>query len=130
VGKDEVGLQIIDISNPGAAAVAGSHDVASVGAVYGVTVAGDYVFLPNDAGGSGPLRVIDVSDPTTPAEVASYDTDSYGVVVSGEFVYVASGEEGLKVLRVDFLPTGNLDGGGMSLASAPPAPNLCPTRNR
>jgi len=45
--------------------------------------------------------VIDVSDPTNPFEAGYFDTggDAWGVAVSGCYVYVADGSDGLYILR-------------------------------
>jgi hypothetical protein len=54
-----------------------------------VAVLGAYAFV-TDFG--GPLRVINVSDPTAPTQIGSYDTkgNPYGVAVMGRYVYVAA----------------------------------------
>ena len=52
--------------------------------------------------GESGLQVIDVSIPSRPLRVGSYDTsgDSQGVAVSGGFAYVADDTEGLVVIDV------------------------------
>jgi hypothetical protein len=60
-----------------------------------------YVAERSYAGGSG-LRVIDVSDPTAPVQVALVETpgEALGVAVSDGYAYVADGGSGLRVFDV------------------------------
>jgi hypothetical protein len=48
------------------------------------------------------LRVIDISNPTNPVEIGSYDTpgEAFGVYVSGNFAYVADRDSGLRVIDI------------------------------
>jgi len=67
---------------------------------YGVAVSGNYAYVANGRHG---LRVIDVSTPSSPAEVGSLDTPgiAFGVAVSGGYAYVAAGYvSGLWVIDV------------------------------
>jgi hypothetical protein len=65
---------------------------------YGVAVSGAYAYVADYNAG---LRVIDVSNPSSPREVGFYDTPYYasGVAVSGSYAYVADWEGGLVILR-------------------------------
>lgn len=65
--------------------------------VRDVHVAGEYVYVANDAGG---LRVIDVTDPVEPTEVASvaFADRVDAVDVQGTHAYVAARSAGLHVL--------------------------------
>ena len=78
----------------------GSLDTA--GSAYGVYVSGNYAYL---AGGNAGLKVIDISDPTSPQIVGSVDTDgsANGVYVSSNYAYVADRWEGLKVVELTFV---------------------------
>ncbi len=53
------------------------------------------------ANGSAGLRVLDVSDPVNPTEIAFYDTPGYAqdVFVSNSLIYVADGPGGLFIFR-------------------------------
>ena len=55
--------------------------------------------------GDDGLRVIDVSDPTSPKPVGFFDTDGRASEVdfSGDIIYVGDGEAGLFIVRNDFL---------------------------
>jgi hypothetical protein len=48
------------------------------------------------------LQVIDISNPANPQRVGGYDTsgNAQGVAVSGNYAYIADGEEGLQVIDV------------------------------
>jgi hypothetical protein len=61
-----------------------------------IAVSGNYAFLANHEGG---LRIIDVSDPQNPHDVAHDSTDAVGVAVSGSHAYVTS-ETSFHVLDV------------------------------
>jgi hypothetical protein len=72
----------------------------------GVAVSGTYAYVADNWVG---LRVIDVSNPSSPREVGFYDTpgQASGVAVSGvsgSYAYVADWDGGLVILR--FLGTG------------------------
>ena len=58
------------------------------------------------ADGDSGLRVIDVSNPTNPQEIAYYDTpgSARGVYVTGGYAYVADGDSGLRVIDVSNPP--------------------------
>jgi hypothetical protein len=64
-----------------------------------VAVSGGYAYVADAYGG---LRVIDVSDPTTPVEVGALGTPeaATGLAVSGDLVYLADGHGGLRVVDV------------------------------
>ena len=62
VADDQLGLQIIDITNPAAPALLGSYD--TVGDAYDVCAAGDYAFVADGAAG---LHVIDIMNPASPS---------------------------------------------------------------
>ena len=49
------------------------------------------------------MRVIDVSNPNTPSEVATYDSPggSIDVTLSGDFIYLADGAAGMQVLFLE-----------------------------
>lgn len=80
-------LVILNISNPAHPMVV-SQGPMFPGSVTGVFVAGNYAYV---AAGTGGLRVVDVSDPTAPAEVGVYDTPGYAhdVYVADSYAYVA-----------------------------------------
>ncbi len=64
-----------------------------------IALAGSYAYV--SAGEAG-LEVVDVSDPTMPAKVGSFDTpgQASGVAVAGHYAYIADGPEGLRVVDI------------------------------
>ena len=89
-------LLVVDVGDPTRPVAVGRTGVLP-GVVRGVAVSGAYAYVANWAGG---LRVIDVSNPSSPREVGAYDTpgDALGVAVSGAYAYVAAGS--LRVVDV------------------------------
>ncbi|MFA4888817.1 MAG: chitobiase/beta-hexosaminidase C-terminal domain-containing protein [Candidatus Omnitrophota bacterium] len=91
------GLQIIDISNFRAPALAGSYNTP--GDARGVYVTGNYAYV---ADGPSGLQIIDISNPQTPVLAGSYGTLSsvQGVYVLGNYAYVADFLSGLKIIDI------------------------------
>jgi len=89
-------LTVPDVSAPASPTVLG-RTAALPGIVRTVAVAGGYAYV---AAGDAGLRVIDVSDPSTPVEVGFYDTpdEARGVAVAGGYAYIA--DLGLRVVDV------------------------------
>lgn len=79
------------------------EDVEFVGHLEGVA---NDVFLVDHyayiAAGSEGLRVVDVSVPSNPKELGSYDTpgNASHAVVSGNYAYVADGEGGVRIIDI------------------------------
>jgi len=108
----DAGLRVIDIMSleevgfydtPGlASGVYVSGNYSSISGNY-TPMAGDYAYV---ADGEEGLRIIDVSDPSNPYQVAAYNTPGYaqGVCVSGDYIYVADGECGVCILRYTGAP--------------------------
>jgi hypothetical protein len=90
-------LVVLDVSNPerpDSAAI-----VATVGASYGdLVVRGGYAYVTRNTQG---LQIYDVSNPSEPVMVGSYDTPGFAkdVAVSGDYAYVADGSS-LQVINV------------------------------
>jgi len=64
-----------------------------------IAIKGDYAFVANDDLG---LKVIDVSDPTSPVIVGGVDTDgnAKGITIDGDYAYLADGVAGLKIIDI------------------------------
>lgn len=66
-------MAVLDVSNP-----AHPADECQIGVFFGVVegvaLAGDYAYV---ADGSFDLRIINISDPASPAEAGFYDTPGY-----------------------------------------------------
>ncbi len=92
-------LLVGEISDPGAPRVVG--EVALPNLVSDIAISGHHVFVASFGAG---LRVIDVSTPTAPVEVGSWDTEgpARAVAVSGDYAYVTTRtfEPGLWVIDV------------------------------
>ncbi|MCL5074244.1 MAG: hypothetical protein M1136_01130 [Chloroflexi bacterium] len=90
-------LVVLDVSDPARPAVVG-ESAPLPGVVQGVAMAGNYAYV---AAGSSGLRIIDVSNATSPREVGYYVTagDARGVVLAGDRAYVAN-VDGLRIIDV------------------------------
>ncbi|MBM3879693.1 MAG: hypothetical protein FJ387_08230 [Verrucomicrobia bacterium] len=96
---------MIDVTNPANPVRVGGYDTSGFAA--GVAVAGNYAYLAetqqwtgsNYIGGG--LLVIDVTNPANPVRVGGYETSgsAQGMAVSGNLIYLASGEGGLLILE-------------------------------
>ncbi|MCJ7440976.1 MAG: PKD domain-containing protein [Thermoanaerobaculaceae bacterium] len=83
----EATLVVLDASNPGAPAALGS--LLLPGTIQTIAVSGGNAFVA--AGNSG-LRIVNVADPAHPIEVGHVDAPAYDVAVSGNRVFLASGD--------------------------------------
>jgi hypothetical protein len=86
------GFGVIDVSNP----VAPFEVYSTLGAI-GVAARGPYAYVVNDAA----LRILDMTVPAMPVEVAEIVTPGYAgeVTVDGKYIYVADGEGGLAIYQ-------------------------------
>ena len=99
-------LTVVDISDPTSPEIVSSYDLPEK--AYGVQVSGSYAYvtyvIPECCGyfGGAGLLVIDISDPTAPVTVGSYDTpgNAFDVYVSGNYAYVAAGQAGLQIIDI------------------------------
>jgi hypothetical protein len=93
---DDSSLIVTDPAH--ASAPVGSYSAAA-GFAKAVAVAGPYAYL---ADGDSGLRVINLSDPSHPAEIGFYDTPGYAssIAVEGNLAYVADGYQGLQIVNI------------------------------
>ncbi len=101
VADGTAGLRIIDISTPSSPSEVGFFDTSgadfeNTGDIHGVFVRGDYAYVASpdyQPPTHSTLRVIDVSDPTAPVQVAKLYTggEPRRVFVSGDLAYLTSG---------------------------------------
>jgi hypothetical protein len=93
------GLQVIDICEYRSPSGVGSSGF--VGTVADIAVTGDYVYI---AGGYYGFYVSDISDPTCPSTVGSYNPPGIGyaldVDIAGDHAYIANGEDGFYVIDI------------------------------
>jgi len=87
----------VEISTPSNPQVVG--EVVLPGVVWGLAVAGDFLYAACAREG---LFAIDVSDPANPVVVGSHDTPGVAldVTVFGDYAHVADGESGLSIIDV------------------------------
>jgi hypothetical protein len=86
------GVRVIDISSPWTPVMVGGLTLTSPpnsNTWYQVVAAGNYLYVA----GSPALQVIDVSDPTAPAIVATYLGNSRDLAVQGSNAYLIGGTE-------------------------------------
>jgi hypothetical protein len=98
-GKSSVnGLRCLDTSDPAKPVVLSSLDVSNL-VFKAVALAGNYAYV---ACGTAGMRVFDISNPSTPLSVGSYDTAGFaqGVAVAGNYAYVADDAAGLQILNI------------------------------
>jgi len=98
VAEDEVGLYILDVSNPGLPRIVAHIDTYNE--AEDVTVDGGVAYV---ADGTGGVSVVDVSDPEHPSFLFRLDTEEgyvREVALSERYLFSASGSEG--VLIFDF----------------------------
>ncbi|MGH1346055.1 MAG: LVIVD repeat-containing protein [Nannocystales bacterium] len=83
------GLHVYDISNPSVPAHAGF--VSTGGFPSAVAVAGDYAYVAESTNG-GALRVVDISDPTSPQLVSTLATSqTFDIEIHGDLAFLADG---------------------------------------
>jgi hypothetical protein len=77
--------------------VMGSH--GTVDGALDVAISDGYAYVADGLSG---LQIFDISEPSSPALVASLDTPGYaeGVFVHGDYAYVADGPGGLQVIDI------------------------------
>lgn len=103
-GRDRGELQIVDVSDPANPQMVGGH--STEGWITGVTWSGHHVYVTEHrrdletSSGLGHLLIIDVSDPTAPRRVGTWETSgpADAVTVLGDTAWLAQGGAGLEVL--------------------------------
>ncbi len=91
-------LMVVDISDPENPWVAGRCEISGTPSLYGVAVAGNYVFWA----GTGTIVVIDVTDPTSPtiAGECHLTGTPREFAVSGNQLFVANTQAGFSVVDI------------------------------
>lgn len=106
VAAFKAGLYIYDIGNPMAPVFVGSFYVEDGSESRGVFVKDGIAFIADAWKG---LRIVDVSTPQSPTELALYNTSSdllsadaefHDVKVVGNFAYCAAGDQGIVIVDV------------------------------
>jgi len=93
------GLRVYDISNPASPTLVADHFMPDH-PVVGIHARGHYAYLL--AGADIDLRILDISDPTTPVEVAVYWPAGWpnDIDVADGYAYIAGDQAGLRVIDV------------------------------
>jgi hypothetical protein len=100
-----LGLVILDLSNPAKPAVLGSYAHAEPYSISDIKVTADRAYMTFANWGSsdyGGMDVVDISDPARPRLVGGYITgasNAYEVEVLDRLIYVANGRRGFLILR-------------------------------
>ncbi len=109
------GLRVVDISDLAHPVVIGS--VETSGTSKGLVVVGDYAYLANN----WRMHIVDISTPTDPQLVATFDPPSTGardVAVWGQYAFLASGSSGIRIISLvdplDPQQVGQFDTPGMA----------------
>jgi hypothetical protein len=96
---DGMGVRILDVADPTTPTEVGFYD--SIGFSLDLQVSDGYAFVADREGG---LMIADFSIPTEPIHVANYfkagSVHVLDVIVSGSYVYVAMGGEGLRIVDI------------------------------
>ena len=82
VANSLAGFKIINISNPENPEQVGVFDIEDDGAHH-VAVQGEYAYVTFDS-----LVVLDISDPTSPIQISSFDSYIYAIAVQDDYVYI------------------------------------------
>jgi hypothetical protein len=100
IATEAVGIEIWDVSNLTTPVKLGYYDTP--GWPRGIFVSGIYAYVADYAGDwRGALRIIDISSPTNPQEIGSYNQiDIQDVFISGSNAYIAAGYNGLEVIDI------------------------------
>jgi len=92
-------LAVVDISNPSRPISVGRILLPDIDIVWGVFVSGSLAYV---ADGTSGLKIVDISDPSSPQLRGSYDTpgNALDVWISGMLACVADGYSGLQLIDV------------------------------
>ncbi len=102
ISSHDVGLQVLDISDPTAPAIIGTCPLD--GQSLGLIPNGDYVYIFH--GFNGDMSIIDVSNPANPTvaadlpDILTGTAIPYQLQVVGEYLYVAATPAALRVLNI------------------------------
>jgi hypothetical protein len=89
------GLRVVDVTNPSAPEIVAN--LAVEGSFTAIELTGDYAFLSMFDRG---FQIINIADPQSPFLVTGLDSSVYGFDISGHFLYVTGGYDGLKIYDI------------------------------
>jgi hypothetical protein len=95
----EVGLLVMDISNPASPQLVGT---APLPEPAGVAISGEYAYVTTMYAAVGHVDALDISDPTAPHVVSTVEHRGYygGIAVASDRAYIALGATGLDVIDI------------------------------
>lgn len=127
--EDSQELQIVDIRDPENLSLAGSYNAPGIADGSSVAVRGNFTYLVRPVSPTAEFIVIDVSNPSAPAECRRVElgASANDVAVIGDYAYVASSGDELQFINIAvpcsaFLESAlNLPGtsDGLSAAASP-----------
>lgn len=103
VADEELGVKILDISNPAAPQQVGQYvfdsNNPSENLAFNVTLSGSLAYVAY--GGSG-VQILNISNPANPVRVGGLTTSdlAYNIALAGNYAYVATANRGLSILDV------------------------------
>jgi hypothetical protein len=97
-------LRILNTANPMALTEVGFYTEESLNP-SDVAVSGNLAYIANLSGG---LLVVDVTNPSKPVKIGSYElpVSALGVAVDGEYIYIAAGTDGMFIFQFTIPPSG------------------------
>ena len=133
LGNGSGGLRILNVSNPTTPMEIGYYpSTAAIAGAEGVTVIGDYAYVVENyaynVDGYSTLRVLDISNPSSPTSVGFYNFpgDAYRIVATGAYTYVGGGGfseaksgGGLRVFNISSETSSQTDEIGFGKAKGP-----------
>ena len=110
------------MTNPYSVTYVGNYDTSGTAGAYDVYVSGKYAYVADDDSG---LQIIDVSTPSEPTRVGTYDTtgNARWVYVVGKYAYIADATAGLTIVDVS-TPASPTYVGNYTPGSSPTAYNV------
>ena len=109
LAEDDMGLQMIDISNPASPSSIGTIHSSGDAVDVVLSADGNTAFLADLYSG---LQIIDISNLSSPELISTHSTsgEAWGVTLSadGNTVFVADGESGIQIIDVTKLPSPSL----------------------
>jgi hypothetical protein len=95
IAAGDAGLVVVDISDPTAPVVAGANAYDG-GNAWKIALSGSYAYVAYNSSNFGGVRKFNISNPASPAHVASKNAgnECLDVAVSDGFVYMAFGVDG------------------------------------
>lgn len=113
------GVTLLDLTDPGAPTVVTRYTDSLATGVHNVWIDGDYLYVAADGVGQG-LRVLDISDPSSPVEVGSYYAGQsvlHDVYVRDGLAFLSHWNAGLIVLDVGHGIAGGSPGDPVAVSS-------------